>query len=685
MKRALENLHALFLSSEDVGSLINPLKSSAPGSLLSPDFDRVSPLLNKALRRESISDPVSAVFGSAALGVIRAASLLTRRYTLVATNVPYLQRGKQGDNLRNFIEHHHNRAKSDLATAFIERCRDFCETSGAYALVSPQNWLSLRSYEHFRRSLLKEQCWQIVARLGTSAFESISGAVVNVALLIVQNNQPPEGHSVKGWDSSGRSAPSEKASHLINAPSINTGQIKQLSNPDARVSLRDMDASSLLGKYAVSLQGISPADLPRYGRYFWEMRNLGRWEFWAGTPSQTSLYSGRSKVLWWNKCFRQAVESGSAYIRGKSAWGQRGVAVGQMHKLTATLFTGNKFDTNIAVIVPIDATNLPAIWAFCSSPEFREIVREIDTSVKVTSGTFGKVPFDLGKWLTVAKAKDLVEFPEPHSNDPTQWIFRGDLAQSDNPLQVAVARLLGYHWPQQPIDRLSNSKLQDGILALSPIAGQVPAAERIRSLLSTAFGEEWSDGKQRELLRDVGYAELGLDAWLRDGFFDQHRKLFLQRPFIWHIWDGRRDGFSALVNYHLLDIANLDRLIYTYLGEWIRTQNAGQESGIPGAEGRLVAASELQRKLESIRDGEKPFDIYVRWKATCEQAIGWKPDLDDGVRLNIRPFVKAGVLRKQVNLKWNKDRGHDPDGSERINDRHLTLSEKRKAREEALK
>ena len=44
-----------------------------------------------------------------------------------------------------------------------------------------------------------------------------------------------------------------------------------------------------------------------------------------------------------------------------------------------------------------------------------------------------------------------------------------------------------------------------------------------------------------------------LDDWLRNDFFEEHCKLFQQRPFIWHIWDGRkRDGFHALVNYHKL-------------------------------------------------------------------------------------------------------------------------------------
>ena len=34
-----------------------------------------------------------------------------------------------------------------------------------------------------------------------------------------------------------------------------------------------------------------------------------------------------------------------------------------------------------------------------------------------------------------------------------------------------------------------------------------------------------------------------------------------------------------------------------------------------------------------------PTDIFVRWKTTgLHRPIGWNPDLNDGVRLNIRPF-----------------------------------------------
>ena len=92
--------------------------------MFSPDFGKVAPLLEGALAREGADDPVAAVFGSAAVGVARAAEMLARQYTLVATNVPYLTRQKQADTLRTFIDARFPEAKANLATAFMARCRE---------------------------------------------------------------------------------------------------------------------------------------------------------------------------------------------------------------------------------------------------------------------------------------------------------------------------------------------------------------------------------------------------------------------------------------------------------------------------------------------------------------------------------------------------------------------------------
>ena len=378
--------------------------------------------------------------------------------------------------------------------------------------------------------------------------------------------------------------------------------------------------------------------------------------------------------------------------------GKRGVTVQYVRDLPVTLYTGEVYENVCAVVLPKNPDHLLAIWAFCSSPEYNTEVRKINQKLSVDCGYLVKVPFDLEHWQKVADERYPNGLPQPYSDDPTQWLFHGHPARAaeETALQVAVARLLGYRWPAESDREMELSDEArawisrcpaldsfidpDGIVCLPSVAGDRPAAERLRVLLAEAFGAEWSQPLLDRLLSVAGSPGKGLQTWLRDDYFKQHARLFHNRPFIWHVWDGRKDGFSALVNYHKLDAALLRRLIYTYLGSWIETQQAAASAGETGADLRLAAARALRDRLVAILEGEPPYDIYVRWKPTHEEPIGWEPDLNDGVRINIRPFVTAEVLRSKFTINWKKDRGKNPDGSERHNDLHLTREEKAEAR-----
>lgn len=380
------------------------------------------------------------------------------------------------------------------------------------------------------------------------------------------------------------------------------------------------------------------------------------------------------------------------------------------------------FDKSCVVLTPRNLDNLPAIYVFCCSSLFETEVRKLDKKIGVATSVPLKVPFNFAHWQKIAAEKYPVGLPEPHSNDPTQWLFNGHPNGSDNPLQVAVPRLLGYQWPRltgssfpdcpglEP-DGLEKLADTDGIVCIPSVRGEQPAADRLRKLLAEAYGKDWKPTTELDLLRAVGSSASDLDEWLRNEFFQQHSALFHHRPFIWHIWDGRkRDGFHALMNYHKLADGEkgrklLESLTHSYLGEWITRQRDGMKRGEEGSDERFAAALALKDRLEAIIEGEPPHDIFVRWKPLHQQPIGWEPDINDGVRMNIRPFMAvdlpngkkgAGILRTKPNIKWEKDRGTEPerpkeeypwfwkDGKftgERLNDVHLTIEKKRGALE----
>ena len=683
LENALVRLHSLFSEADTLGSLIDPVRDAMgtdradQPSLDDIDWQEAAELVNR-LARSTESDFVRGQLAVNVTGASRAAAFLARSYTLVATNVPFLSRGKQVEALQRHLDRYFADARADLATAML--CR--WVRTASVAVVTPQHWQSKLSYQRLRRWLLAEREYLLFARIGNNVWQTQSGDQpfkVPTVLSVFSLHRPHGGSSVAAIDI-GDGPTAMKGVELQRAPVSRSLQKRQLENVEHRIVTSLFDEHlPLLSEFADCYQGTSTGDNVRYCRNFWELGTLvDPWRRWQSSVISHTEFGGRDQVVLWGG--QHGAERRGAAIRGRAAWGQRGMAISQMGRLYTTQYTGELYDNNVAALIPRRSADLPAIRAFVASPEFAEAVRVIDQSVQVQVATLPQVPFDVDRWRKVAQ--DAGPIPEPWSDDPTQWLSGGRPEASTAPLQVGVARLVGYRWPgQRESDELDVLADVDGIVCLPAVAGEPPAADRMQQLLAAGFGESWSPEKVKELLRQAG-SKKSLADWLRDEFFKQHCALFGNRPFVWHIWDGQRDGFSALINYHRLDRKTLEKLIYTYLGQdWLERQRAEVHDSVAGAEARLAAALSLQKRLEAILEGEKPLDIYVRWKEIHEQPIGWAPDLNDGVRLNIRPFVEAGVLRSPFNIHWRKDRGKNPNGTERPNDVHLTLAEKIEARE----
>ena len=983
IKNGLLNLHHLFSQAPMLGSLIDP--TELPRDLIAADFETIQPYLTAIHEAEKAGDETRER-AIAAAGMVKATDVLAGDYTMVITNVPYLEQRKQSAELRAFCQETYAQAKGDIASVFVDRSFGFLVPGGTAALVTPQNWLYLTTYGKLRRRLLKTKQWHAVAKLGPGAFGTITGHVVQPVLIILNETPPAVSGSPFSLDASGCSTPDAKSEAIRCQEPLFDTQESILANPDARVVFGFESSTQTLGDHALCLAGIMNGDSPKFLRVFWEMPSKGDlWAYQQTTVESTRFFGGMTNLILFDEAeghLREDADVRRAKLhnsdeRGNQVWGRRGVAITQMSNCPVAFYDGNKYDSNIAVVSPRDDKLLWPIWAYCNSPEFISAVKELEPKMNVTNATFAKLPFDLAHWQKVAAEKYPNGLPEPESDDPTQWLFHGypggtvaeasslypeyhsqgsssvaeasslypeyhsqgsssvaeasrlrsknqvsatvghfdpdepianlagdlphwgqegvtyfvtfrcadalprekldqwrreiaewrashtephdahtrresyerfparlqkwldaghgscplrdaenreivesaimhfhgqryevlesvvaanhvhvlvtplggwelskilhswksftanrinarlgrtgalwqkesfdhivrnaeslekfrqyirghdragkgreesdaanvaaanvaaaasrRLAQRQDAaatLQVAVARLLGYRWPAESDLQMRLSKRArdlvkrceeltafadtDGIVCIPSVRGEEPAADRLLRLL-----EACGSGILPLQSAAGSRSHLDLDDWLRNGFFEEHCKLFHDRPFIWHIWDGRkRDGFHALVNYHrlcgsgILPLASdsaagsrshpgshpgrrlLENLTYAYLGEWITRQKDGVKRGEGGADDRLAAAIELQKRLEAILAGEPPFDIFVRWKKLSEQPIGWEPDINDGVRMNIRPFLAsdlpggkkgAGILRCKPNVKWTKDRGKEPE------------------------
>jgi hypothetical protein len=703
LENGMKVLYKHFQLAPELGSLLDP--TTIQPDAFTASFEELQPVLKRALEREADAEQLER--GVIAAGIAKAGQLLSKKYILQITNVPYLSRGKQDEVMVDYFQRYYPEAKGDLATVFLQKMIKSNHHAGVACSVIPQDWIFKGNYKKLRQDLLKFKTWNILAMLGPKSFQTPMYDF-NVMLISIQNLIPKDIHDFSIIDVSMELSPSAKDSMLRTAKVFSVRQLENLKKPDSRITIGERNTTSLLSVFAEALVGLQTSDDSMFINNFWEVGIINKliWEYLQGTPDQKKINAGMTSLVKWEEGKGLLLSLPTAYpTKGLKAVGKKGIAIHRMGQIFPFIYAKERFHQNVAVIIPFDENNLEAIMSYCSSSQFSNDVRKIDQSLKVTNATLVKVPFDIKYWKNIAKEKYPNGLPKPYSDDPTQWLFHGHPMKAERPLQVALARVMGYRWPAESdtemeladeaktlieavkaFDHLSD---EDGIFCIPSVNAEQAGAERLREYLQQVFSGEWNNQTTTQLLQKEDAKSTNLETWMRDEFFAQHCKVFKNRPFIWHIWDGRKDGFSALVNYHMLTKENISKLIYTYLGDWTRMCEAKKKAGESGAEGLLSAAQKLKEKLELILHGEAPYDIFVRWKPLEQQPMGWEPDLNDGVRLNIRPFIEAGVLRNKFNVKWGVDRGKNPSnsfwGEIRDNDKHCSLEEKRAAREKALK
>ncbi|MDA0890847.1 MAG: SAM-dependent DNA methyltransferase [Proteobacteria bacterium] len=710
LKYALEALHDFFVRAPILGTLLEP----TGGDLFEAEkLQKVEAILEPLLEKARRAEPERAEGMISARGMADAAELLHKKYVLQATNVPFLGRNKQAAELVKFVDERYPHSSADLAPTMVLRLLRLAVPGGSISFVTPQNWLFLKTYRKMRQSLIAGSVFDLLSPLGSRAFETISGEIVNVALMAISRRTPSESEFFSGIDATGEENSSEKSRALVNGRVVSIKQNTQLANAESRILLQETKKGVSLAQIADVYEGLSRGDSERFDRNFWEISLPDeRWKGLCETAGEEGLFSGRTTYFLWENGEGSLSRNPSARIQGLGAWGRDCVIVERTGAFKARLSVGDVHAQNCVALVPKSNELLPTILSFVQSEDFRSQLKKLADKLILPTGIFLQTKLELDVWTKAASKSFSSGLTEPMSYNPNNWLFSGHPENCEDwaAIHVALARLCGYRWPAEndPSLRLSDvarswvekSKTlpegdNDGLLGVPAVAGEKPLADRLRAFLALAFGKDWSDGLEQRLVAaadkklDRKSARDGsLEAWLRERAFRQHCIMFDQRPFLWHISDGLKDGFSVFVHYHRFDQANLRKLTYTLLGDWLARAKA------EGNTLRFEKGRELQQKLEAILGGEKPYDIFVRWKSLAQQPLGWDPDLDDGVRQNIRPFILAGVLTHKLDktLK-DKDRGKDVRSApwydvfkgERRNDHHTTLAEKRAAREEAAR
>jgi hypothetical protein len=249
--------------------------------------------------------------------------------------------------------------------------------------------------------------------------------------------------------------------------------------------------------------------------------------------------------------------------------------------------------------------------------------------------------------------------------------------QTEDYFTVKILRMLGHRWPMQDQYEKEQGKTfinakwidEDGIVPLTSDTGEETLIERFSRFLDEEFGSEHGHSVEVEAGKILGWKPsdkwgnqrpMTLARWFEREFFKRHVSQFKKRPIAWHLTSAK-GTFQTIVYYHMFDKNRLTLLRARYVREVLETlrkqlgeaQKAGTDRAalakVAELEIKVGDVQEFDARLNSLLEGrDREARIWCPWKKPEEQPFGWDPDINDGVRVNIAPVQRLGLLAADV-------------------------------------
>lgn len=116
--------------------------------------------------------------------LIKIAKIIQNKYSVVVTNPPYMNNSVMSLNLKNYIQEHYKKVKSDLFSSFIVRNSLYGNDSSYLAFMTPYVWMFISSYEELRKYIIEEINISSLIQLEYSALEE---ATVPICSFVLNN------------------------------------------------------------------------------------------------------------------------------------------------------------------------------------------------------------------------------------------------------------------------------------------------------------------------------------------------------------------------------------------------------------------------------------------------------------------------------------------------------------------
>ena len=220
--------------------------------------------------------------------LVELAEVMSAKYDVMITNPPYLGISKIEKNTKDYLSKNYPDSKSDMFGMFMEA--PYCKKNGFIAMVNPDSWMFLVSFEGLRKKIIHNQYIVNMVHLGMGAFD----AVVQTTSFVIRNTPiATNGVYFRLVDEKDK-----EAAFLAGGGGIIMNVSTYNSLPNAlfgywlsKKTIRNFVVGKPLGNYIEARNGFTTGNNDLFLRAWYEINNLNI--CFGATDSINALYTGK--------------------------------------------------------------------------------------------------------------------------------------------------------------------------------------------------------------------------------------------------------------------------------------------------------------------------------------------------------------------------------------------------------
>ncbi len=364
-------------------------------------LDSVKELATEALYH---NDPVEEMFAEEVEKTVEIVDLLVGDYSVVVSNPPYLDSGKMGEDLSQFLKDSYNSSR-DTYAAFIERNTEFLSPDGLASMITPETFMFNYSFRGLRPKLLEKSEFVDVVHL-TNRDE----AYMNVCTLISKSKHNRQSRFIRLIGASDRL--SSLNSTITSIRAGNGTKREYFANQSAFLEIDRSPFIYWFGKEVLDLfikygnlkdtadvlRGLDTGNDDRFVRYDWEIDpNDNSWNRYVMSGEGEPFFEASNMMALWENGGAEIKSTDGSIVPSEDRYTDEGLTYRRFGDLVVRHLPSNWIPSDGSPFIgPNENDQIFHILGYLNSALADFVIEGLNPGLNIQIGDVERIPIDIG-------------------------------------------------------------------------------------------------------------------------------------------------------------------------------------------------------------------------------------------------------------------------------------------------